>query len=258
MKIPVYLFCMMLLMGMLCFNSDAAWEWKADTQQNEAKKTLSECRHFPEIVGEFDDVCIRCHVGSNLALKEVYPTAHLQAPVDVKVEIINGELKLSTLLKDIQSRQIEYLMDYARLHNVKDITVEIHSPGGSLFDAWRIVGLFQEWEANGGTITTRAYGFAASAGFLVMASGTIGQRYVSSTAELMWHELLSFEMFKLSTPSSTEEESRILRHLQDTSNQWLSQRCNMTKEEIDEAIRKKEFWINGAQCVERGFADYTI
>ena len=72
----------------------------------------------------------------------------------------------------------------------------------------------------------------------------------------MWHELLSFEMFgKVSTPSDKEEEARVLRFLQDTRNEWLSQHCKLTKKELDEKIRKREFWMTGEQAIEYGFAD---
>ena len=111
------------------------------------------------------------------------------------------------------------------------------------------------WMAKGKIIETRCHGFAMSAGFLIFSSGSKGHRLVSQSAEFMWHELLTFKMFAIETPSSTEEQSRILRHLQDTGNEWLSSVSNMTKEEIDDAIHKKEYWLRGSEMVEKGFAD---
>lgn len=226
-------------------------------EEGQMSPQKSQCRKYPEIVSEWVN-CKDCHLPPNMALLEIRPEQKYDPPYGVTVREVQGEIKISALVGDISSTQIENLFDYARTHDIKHVVVEIHSPGGSLFDAWRIVGLFQGWESEGGIVETRCYGFAASAGFLIFSSGTIGHRYVSSVATIMWHELLEFAMFKMSTPSSKEDEAIILRGLQNTANWWLANRCEMTKEEIDAAVHRKEFWINGGRAHELGFSDHII
>ena len=114
------------------------------------------------------------------------------------------------------------------------------------------------WQEQGNIIETRVYGYCASAGFLIFASGTKGNRFVAPQAELMWHELQTFEFFNQSTPSSKEEEARVLRHLQDTANSWLAEVSNLTKQQVDELVKYKELWITGVQAVEYGFADALL
>uniref|UniRef100_A0A6M3L2I4 Putative protease n=2 Tax=viral metagenome TaxID=1070528 RepID=A0A6M3L2I4_9ZZZZ len=207
------------------------------------------------------DQCLKCHISPSFKLRESLPDDFRVYPND-KVKIIEdiGKEKGYFLLEEIKSDLIKSYLDYLTKVKVDHAIIEIHSPGGSLFDAWRIVGLMQVWEGakQGRTIETRCYGIAASAGFLVLVSGTKGHRFVVETAELMWHELISFSMFKLETPSDSEEGARVLRHLQDTGNQWVASRGNLTKEELDSKIRKKEFWMRGSEALEFGFVDLIL
>ena len=170
---------------------------------------------------------------------------------------VGPERKTATILiTDIVSVQVEDFFEYIRWHpEIRHVIFEVHSPGGSLFQAWRIVGLMEYWKSRGLIIETRVHGFAASAGFVVFANGTKGHRFASKTAELMWHELLSFSMFKVDRPSDIEDEAKVLRHLQDTCSTYLAERSNLTKEEWDEKVHKKDFWINGVQAIEYGISD---
>ncbi len=214
-----------------------------------------------QVIGDLHD-CLRCHVAPSFKLKESALDAHYDYPTSETkfIEWKDGvPVKGKFSLTEISSKDVEKFFAYMESHKVKHVVIEIHSPGGSLFEAWKIVGLMQAWEANGGIVETRTYGFAASAGFLIMVSGSRGHRYVSPQAELMWHELMLIQFgLKISSPSDTEEEGRVMRHLQDTANQWLHERSKMTKEQIDNAVRKREFWMNGRQAVEYGFADKLL
>ena len=197
--------------------------------------------------------CFECHTRPNNRLKETppgeiydYPTYGMYASGDTAYYLI----------REIKSNPIADIFTWVRRHKeIKRVVLEIHSPGGSLFDAYRIVNMMQHMMSNGYVIETRVYGFAASAGFYIFASGSKGYRFAAKNAECMWHELLTFAMFQVSTPSSTEEQSRVLRHLQDTANTWLSEVSNLEKEKIDELIHKKELWLRGNEMVEYGFAD---
>uniref|UniRef100_A0A6M3KXE9 Putative protease n=1 Tax=viral metagenome TaxID=1070528 RepID=A0A6M3KXE9_9ZZZZ len=204
---------------------------------------------------KMDSSCLTCHTAPSFKLKE--------SPIDEGIEMPAFGMKLNKdsvyyLIKDIESDPINKIFRWVQEHPaIKKITLEIHSPGGSLFDAYRIVSMIQAMQEDGYIIETKCYGFAASAGFYIFAAGNKGHRLASPNAEFMWHELLTFAMFSVSTPSSTEEQSRVLRHLQDTANGWLASVSNLTKEEIDALIHKKEFWLRGSEMIKYGFADGT-
>lgn len=197
--------------------------------------------------------CTDCHALKGWVLKEIWPDDRLKHP-DWIVER-KGEKHGYYYLTAITSDRMAEFFDYMREHKIKHVRVEIFSPGGGLFEAWRIKGLFELWEHEGGIVETRLLGPALSAGCLVLISGTPGHRFVSETAEIMWHELKGWGQSGIKTPSDEEESARVYRHLQDTLNAWIAKRTNMTKKDIDQKVSHREFWINGKQAVELGFAD---
>jgi len=206
--------------------------------------------------------CLKCHVIGNFKVRETRPDAHLSYP-NSRTKIINiGDEKKQGyfFLTNILADEVKEFFDYLREHKIKNAVIEINSPGGGLFEGLRIVSLMTQWQAEGNTVETRCLSFAASAGFLVFVAGDKGKRFISPEAQLMWHELWTLKMFSLETPSSTEEQSRILRHLQDTLNHWLVNRGKLSKPDLDEKIRGiKELWMSGQQAKEVfGFADGYI
>jgi ATP-dependent protease ClpP protease subunit len=200
--------------------------------------------------------CLTCHVAPSFKVRESDPDDLMKYPNhNTKIRTIDGEKKGFLFIEDINDRYAEEAFDYFKKHGIEHIVIEIHSPGGSLFGAARIVGLMRYYQSQGIIVETRTHGFAASAGFYILANGSKGHRYVNSHSELMWHEVISFSMFSVESPSDKEEAARVLRHLQDTTNTRLSEVSNMTKEEVDIKIRKREFWMTGTEAIEFGFAD---
>jgi len=211
-----------------------------------------------QVVGDAGD-CFRCHVPVTFKLKEADPCDGLIMPgADVRARCKDGKVESITWFVSINSNEAERIFSWAGERNIRYLIFEIQSPGGSLFEAWRIVGMMQEFQKQGGVIETRCYGFAASAGFLILASGSKGYRYASSTSHLMWHELMSLSLFRIDTPSSSEETSKILRKLQNIANTWLSTVSKMSKDEIDQMVKNKEFWMTGEEALQKGFIDKLL
>ena len=196
--------------------------------------------------------CLKCHIIGDFRVIETAPDADLVYP-NKSMQVIDrvGHYYLT----DIDSKGIEEFFSYLSRHKIKKAMIEIHSPGGALFDAQRIVNMIQYWQQRGGSVETRIYGMAFSAGFYIFVSGD--HRLVSPNADLMWHEIQSFEGFglKMTTPSDKEEAARILRHLQDVRHKYLATRGKLTKAEIDSQVAKKEWWMTGSDAIKFGFAD---
>ena len=203
--------------------------------------------------------CLECHLKGDFRVKETSPTAHLVYP-NYQMKIIGdgGVLKGYYFLEEINAGSVKDFFDYLDTHGITEAIIEVHSPGGSLFDAQRIVSLIQYWQSRGVKVETRLYGMAFSAGFYIFVAGDV--RYVSEYCDLMWHEIQSFAGFglKIETPSSREDAARILRHLQNIRHQYLATRGKLTKEQIDEKVSKKEWWMSGPEAVKFGFADGLI
>ena len=202
-------------------------------------------------VTTMQDSCLKCHIRGDFRVIETVPDAHLIYPND-SMKIFDGDGYF--LLSAIDSTAIKEYFDYLHKHGVKKAIIEIHSPGGSLFDAQRIVNTIQYWQSKGVDVETRVFGAAFSAGFYIFLAGN--NRLVSPNADLMWHEVQGSSFgFNVTTPADREAEAKILRHIQNIRNNYIATRGKLTKEQIDEKISKKEFWMSGTQAVEYGFAD---
>jgi len=243
--IPSLVLCVLFAVGVAFAEPDMPPE-------DEEDKPFLKCAHWGFEM-EWQD-CTDCHLTPSFKVKKTRPHRehYVALPAFADVREINNELVIHYLLSGIESNAVDTIVNYALHNDFSHIILEIHSPGGSLFDAQRIVGILNYFKSHGGKVTTIVNGFAASAGFYIYMEGD--ERLIDPTAQLMWHELYTFKFFDISGPSDSEDEARVLRHLQDTVNEWLAGRCNLDKEELDAMIKKKELWANGKQALEYGFA----
>lgn len=140
-------------------------------------------------------------------------------------------------------------------YNYNKLVIDLFSYGGSLFDAMAMISLLRSVQEEGKVVEIRAKGIVASAGLLVLLSGTTGSRHIDRYAIVMFHELWSFKFFAVETPSSKEEEAIIYRKIQNNVNSFITSRSKITKEELDQKIRNKEFWLTASEALKYGFAD---
>lgn len=211
--------------------------------------------------------CTSCHVlsGGKMRIRETSPDKHLTYPSGFMFLDYPDNPKgyySVTGIDDSLATNIELSINYMKQHKVNKLVLDIHSYGGNVFSAWKTKGLLDEFESSGGIVETRLRGMALSAGFIVFCAGTKGHRYVSPQAELMLHEIGMYKggLFYIEkvTPSSAEEEARILNHLQDTITSWLATRGKLSKDELRDRMKQREFWMNGREAYEMGFADMLI
>ena len=172
------------------------------------------------------------------------------------VEILEGNVAYY-LLDQVNAAKFFELYEYCVDHGIKKIHLEIQSPGGSVVEAWRIIGLMQKYRQNYGIeTTTECLGFAASAGAIILISGDY--RVASPRAMLMLHELWSLSFIKLATPSKTQDDARNMEIWQSNINDWLAEKSGMTADEIAELIKHKDWWLTGQESFEKGFVDKLI
>ena len=162
--------------------------------------------------------------------------------LDAQIILENNKPVGYFLLSAINSIEVKAFFDRLDRHKVKRAIIEIHSPGGNLFEAQRIVGLMRHWQSEGGKIETRLLGAALSAGFYVFIAGDV--RLVDRDSDLMWHEIQSRNV----------DDDYARKHLQAIRNRYIATRGKLTKAEIDTKISKQEFWMSGKEAVRFGFA----
>ena len=242
-----------VLVFSLCFLISAFAEEKKDSPKN-----VSICP-----VTKMSTDCLSCHVmvirdgKPAWGVIEVHPEGWRIYPEGTKVVDGKGYFYLTDINSHEAVRVSEYF-NYLNRHKIKHAIIDIYSPGGSLFAGWRIKAFMEEFELNGGIVETRLRGLGASAAAIIFVSGTRGYRIIDPQSYLMFHELYSIKLLDISTPSDKEEEARILRLFQDNINLWLALRGKLTKAELDERCKKKEFWMTGNDAKAFGYADHLI
>lgn len=213
-----------------------------------------------------NDKCMNCHVMTTVegkpkfGLKEIPLKASFSdKPGSLQIVMHNGEIVGRVKISSTGSEQFRDIADYYYTRpELKRLVMELHTPGGSVLDAWRAVGVIKEMQGNGIIVEVRCYGFAASAGAILLVAGDIGERYVNPHAEVMIHKVWTFAMFDFKTPDSSEDQAAMLKHLQDNINSFIVQRSNITAEKLAECIYKRDYWLTGIDAVELGLADHLI
>lgn len=208
---------------------------------------------------QMTEQCLLCHTTPSFKLKEADPFEAYDLPRGLEMVRREGKAVAYYLCEDVDPEQMRRAFEYLNRHDLTDtVIIELHNPGGMVFDGWRCVNLIQHWSSRF-HIETHLYGMAFSAGFLIFEAGE--HRYTAPRAELMWHEAAVWEM-GVTTPSGSEDKAEMMRHLQDNANEWIAERTNgmVTKERIDSKIKMNRlgWWLNGLEAIENGFADGTL
>ncbi|MFW6381784.1 MAG: ATP-dependent Clp endopeptidase proteolytic subunit ClpP [Bacillota bacterium] len=133
----------------------------------------------------------------------------------------------------------------------KDIYLYINSPGGSVTAALAIYDTIQYIKPD---VVTICMGQAASAGALLLASGTEGKRYGLPYSRVMIHQPAGGVQGK-----ATEAEVHIneLMRIRETLNEILSKHTKRSKEEIAKDI-EQDYFMTAEKAVEYGIIDEVI
>ena len=131
----------------------------------------------------------------------------------------------------------------------KDVTVNINSPGGDMFEGLAIYNLLRQHE---GHVTVRVLGLAASAASIIAMAGDTVQ--IGRAAFLMVHDCWAIVVGNrrdlIETASVLEPFDRAMAgiyaaHTGDSDDAML-------------ALMDAETWISGASAIDQGFADELL
>lgn len=226
---------------------------------DEAKKAPTDWG-CPQFKFSSDNVteCLRCHVPPSGKLREEVPDEYREYPHQyMRVDGNTCFFKLTGQITSADSINLDRSFEYiARYPEVDSVVITISSSGGSLMAAWEFISIIESHKSKY-EISTVVPGWAASAAFLIFCSGE--ERLAGEHAILMHHELWSFKMFALDDPSSAEEQSRVMRLLQDNIHNYLVKIGTVTKEDLDRLVRgDSDYWMTGANALDVGFATGLI
>ena len=261
MKALVFLISILLAIGGLGYAE--GYPGDVPEEKEEAKQSEIYC---PVTLFTDNGKCMDCHIMVNdngkpkFGLKEVSLSAgYSETPycLDIGQEFVGGPPVGYVEITGTGSAKFRVIADYLIWHpEIKKLIVELYTPGGSVMDAWRSVGIIREMQAKGVHIEMRVYGIAASAGVVLLVAGDT--RLVNPHAEIMIHKVWTFQMFDFKTPDSSQDQTDLLNHFQNNINQFLRDRTNLTEEQLNDKIFKKDWWMTGAEAIGLGIATGSI
>ena len=133
----------------------------------------------------------------------------------------------------------------------KDIKIYINSPGGSVTAALAMYDTIQYVKPD---VMTICMGQAASAGALLLASGTNGKRYGLPYSRVMIHQPAGGVQGKA---SEAEIHVKELMRIREILNKILSNHTNRTEEEIAKDV-EQDYFMTAQEAVEYGIIDEIL
>jgi len=166
---------------------------------------------------------------------------HLRGEID-DVMIDDFNLELSVI------REAEWL---------SSVTIKITSIGGNAYLAFGIYDALRELSRQGKEVYVVVEGLAASAAAMIVLQGA-DKRLAYPTASFLLHEPRRWTMFRDETTSQLEDEAAELNRITNKVIDILASRCNKTKEEVRELIRRREVWMDAKEAKDWGLIDEII
>ncbi|WP_413676429.1 head maturation protease, ClpP-related [Pantoea dispersa] len=130
-----------------------------------------------------------------------------------------------------------------------DVTVNINSPGGDMFEGLAIYNLLREYE---GRVTVKVLGLAASAASIIAMAGDEVQ--IGRGAFLMIHNCWVYAM---GNRHDLAQVAADMEPFDKAMNDIYGARTGLSSEAI-EAMMNAETYIGGSDAVEKGFADRLL
>lgn len=156
-----------------------------------------------------------------------------------------GEVSASSVGKCVKK-----LVEWHRLDPECGITIVIDSPGGSIIDGFHLFDTILWLRDRGHHVTIIAQGMAASmAGVLLQAAD---KRVMTRQAALLIHEA-SFGA--VGSFGQIEDQVKFVEMLQDRILTIFAERSNLSKVQIRNRWRRKNWWMLADAALKHGFVD---
>ncbi len=150
---------------------------------------------------------------------------------------------------DAACKQLDWLTSLSK----DPITIELHSPGGSVIDGLYLYDKIQALKDKGIEVTVSAYGMAASMGGILLQAGN--KRQMSRNCELLIHEIRGGMQ---GTSSTIRDQVQFWDRLEHKLLTILSERSNMSIDEVRAKWDHRDWWMDAKTALEHGFIDEII
>lgn len=142
------------------------------------------------------------------------------------------------------------LEQWARRAPGQAFTIVMDSPGGSVFDGFHLIDSLTYLRKHGHHITIVVKGMAASMGGVILQAAD--RRVITENSFMHIHELAGMAYGKV---SDVEDEMKLWKMLADKGDELLASRSTMTKKQIQNKMKRREWWMDSATAKALGFVD---
>lgn len=159
-----------------------------------------------------------------------------------RVIYLNGEVNQEVAESIIS--QLRYLDKKSN----RDIYLVINSPGGSVSDGLAIYDMMNAIKSDVVTVGT---GMAASMGAFLLASGTKGKRYATSSTEIMIHQPLG------GVQGQATDISLVAEHIQKVKGKLADMMAENCDKSVDVVLAdmERDYWMSSIDAKEYGLID---
>lgn len=134
----------------------------------------------------------------------------------------------------------------------EDILITINSPGGSVTDGLALYDTIMRLRRKGHKVTTRGMGLVASMAAVLLQAGD--HRIIDQRAKLMIHEGAT-TMRGSMTVGEADDYRAVHDMLLDDIATILTERSKLTKAQLKQKWRRKDWYLSAAEALKYGFAD---
>ena len=163
------------------------------------------------------------------------------------------------LIGDIDEENINEAIKWLAYENIdpkpeRILTLYINSQGGDLYEAFGLIDIMRNSRV---PIRTIGYGSVMSAGFLILASGTPGERYVTKNCGIMCHQMsASEEMGKYHDIKATRKETdRLNKAMYDILKETTGLDGRIIKTRL---LPAHDVYMTAEEMIEFGAADHIL
>jgi ATP-dependent Clp endopeptidase proteolytic subunit ClpP len=135
---------------------------------------------------------------------------------------------------------------------LETLELDIHTPGGSILDGYRIHTSLMQMRARGVRVVATVNTLAASMGSVVIMAAD--EVKIVQGGRIMIHEA---QQTISGDAADHERSAKILNEMSDEIAQLYAARTGATKEEMRE-LMKAETWMGAKEALQRGFVDQII
>lgn len=191
--------------------------------------------------------------------------APVQAVPDLRILGLYGEVEenraasvISMLLEMMETSEVQIKED-PDSEELKTINLPIEflisTPGGSADDMFSIYDIMRVVRDKC-PLSTYGLGKVMSAGVLLLAAGTKGERRIGKNCRVMIHSVIAGSAGSF---HNLQNEMSEIKHMQSAYIKALSEETNMTESKLKRMLNKKiNIYLSAEEAVELGIADIIV